>query len=269
MHFRKSAIAAPALGLLQYWDDLVDTLIICLAAIQRRRHWDSQAPAAPPRGTRQPLREPHIPRADAGAGKPAAQPSCRREPVNLSPVRQPDERITLHSHRFARSWRRFALVPAAVLAPALIFSAPATAQAGGPPAAGINSRSPLAEAQAPSCPSATLCTWRDSGYRNTRWAFAYSNRPHGRWFFVGSGANDRISSLFNHRAWTSYAALNCPADTVNWTHFPGGGKVFNFADGRHSFPNGHSMNDSISAVALGTSTRVVFPQPGNGQPGSC
>ena len=114
----------------------------------------------------------------------------------------------------------------------------------------------------PSCPSATLCTFQNAGYGGTRWNFSYNSRPHATWFWIGSGANDKISSFYNHRAWTSYFAKNCPAD-AQWASTPGGGFVSNLNDGHHDWPNGTSANDSISAIALGTNTGVHYPAHGS------
>jgi hypothetical protein len=62
--------------------------------------------------------------------------------------------------------------------------------------------------------------------------------------------NDKISSLWNNRAWISYVAKNCPADNQTWA-FSGGEQVQDLAGWQ--WPDGSSMNDQISAVALGTS----------------
>ena len=106
------------------------------------------------------------------------------------------------------------------------------------------------------CPGSTLCTYENANYNNsgasgTQWNFPYNSSPHKVWFYVGDAANDRISSLFNNRAWVSYVNKDCPARTNTYA-FAGGAKPANF--GTWSWPDGSGMNDTISALAMGTST---------------
>ena len=117
---------------------------------------------------------------------------------------------------------------------------------------------------APSCPSSTFCTFQNANFNRTtagsRWNYAYSSRPHGVWFFTGSSANDQISSEFNNRAWVSYLAKNCPADS-QWDYASPHTYDPNFTS--DTWPNGSGANDSTSAIALGTSTG--HPAPSHGQ----
>jgi Peptidase inhibitor family I36 len=123
---------------------------------------------------------------------------------------------------------------------------------------------------APSCGASTLCTFQNANFNETtagsRWDYAWSSRPHGVWFYVGSGANDKISSLYNHRGWTSFFGKNCPIDNNlvyenNESYDPN----LNVGD---RWQDGSSVNDSISAIALGTSTGHT-PPPSNPGPGRC
>ena len=160
------------------------------------------------------------------------------------------------SHRLARRNRYLALAAAAALAPALLFTLPDAAGA-----ASTNAAEAASSAVGPavSCPSSTLCAWKDIQFGSTRWTYPYSNYPHGVWFPVGSGRNDAISSFYNHRAWTSYYANNCPADAdYNW--IPGGAQV---PDLRFvNFPDHGSANDRTSALGLGLNTGVHNPSHG-------
>jgi len=161
-------------------------------------------------------------------------------------------------HRLSRRSGFLALAAAAALAPALLLALPVAAGAAATNAAGTSSFA-VAPAAA-SCPASTLCAWRDIQFGGTRWTYPYASYPHGVWFFVGSGRNDAISSFYNHRAWTSYYANNCPADAdYNW--IPGGAQV---PDLRFvNFPDNGAANDRTSALGLGLNTGVHTP--GHGQ----
>jgi Peptidase inhibitor family I36 len=113
----------------------------------------------------------------------------------------------------------------------------------------------VAEANTPpNCPSSTLCTYQNAQYNQnggTQWNFPYSSTPHQTWTWVGTQANDKISSLYNNRAWVSYFGKNCPVDSQTYA-FVGGEKVQDLTGWQ--WPNGSGMNDTTSAIALGTST---------------
>jgi hypothetical protein len=149
----------------------------------------------------------------------------------------------------------------AVVAPAAATAAPTssiTRPAATTDGTDWSAASPAAAAALPSCPDSTLCTFQSAGYGGTRWNFAYSNRPHGTWFFAGSGTNDQISSLYNHREFVSDVSKNCPVN-VDWEGIAGGQAISNLNDGHHAWPDGTNGNDSISGIALGTSTADQFP----------
>jgi hypothetical protein len=116
----------------------------------------------------------------------------------------------------------------------------------------------------PSCPSSTLCTFQNSGYGGTRWNFPWSSYPHGQWFWIGSAANDQISSFYNHRGWISDFAKGCPAGN-NAVDMVGEGHVYNLNNGSSSntWQDGTSVNDSISAIALWTSNTPTYPAHGS------
>jgi len=154
------------------------------------------------------------------------------------------------SHRKRRRW--LALAAAAAVVPALTVALSSAAQAG---TLGAAHRAAPA-VTTPNCPNATLCTYQNKDYNNngtsgTQWNFPYNSTPHLQWVWIGSSANDQISSLNNNRAWVSYVNKNCPA--TNQTHaWAGAAHPTNLAN--WTWPNGTSMNDSISAIALGTSS---------------
>jgi Peptidase inhibitor family I36 len=165
------------------------------------------------------------------------------------------------SHRKRRRW--LAVAAAAVAVPALTLALSGAAQAASPAGGGIWSSSTAATL--PSCASSTLCTFQNANFGGTRWNFAWSSRPHGEWFWIGQAANDQISSFYNHRAWTSFFAKNCPATDNLWEGSAGSGYVENLNDGEHFWPDGTNANDSISAIALGTNNTFFKPA----QHGSC
>jgi hypothetical protein len=154
-----------------------------------------------------------------------------------------------NSHRKRRNWLALAT---ALAAPVLILALSGAAQAGTTAAAHRAS----AAVTTPNCPSATLCTYQNADYNNngasgTQWNFPYNSTPHLQWVWIGSAANDQISSLNNHRAWISYVNKDCPATSQAYAW--GGGSAPNNLQ-NWSWPDGSNMNDSISAIALGTSS---------------
>jgi hypothetical protein len=156
------------------------------------------------------------------------------------------------SHRKRRRW--LAAAAAAVAIPVLILTVSSAAQAATPAGDGLWSSSTAATL--PSCATSTLCTFQNADFGGTRWDFAYNSRPHAEWFWIGKAANDQISSFYNHRAWTSYFAKNCPADRQAEAS-AGSGYVENLDDGLHFWPDGTNANDSISAIALGTTNTTT------------
>jgi hypothetical protein len=127
---------------------------------------------------------------------------------------------------------------------------------------------PTPAAEAASCPDNTLCTWQNSNYGGTQWN--YSGHL-GYWWYVGNSANDQISSLhWNYNSSLqgvfAYVAKNCPADS-QWTWISPGGVAPNLANNK--WPDGTSMNDSISAWAITTNPKATFPAHGSRTAGGC
>jgi len=171
--------------------------------------------------------------------------------------------VNQQSNSYPRSlWKRYrSLIVTTALAPTLIASGAAQAAATGPAAKTV-SISPSAALALPSCNAGTLCTFQNSGYGGTRWDFAYNSRPHNAWFYVGSAANDRISSLYSHRAWTSWLGKDCPVQ-FGWDYIlPGGSSLSNLANDFWDRVGTVSMNASISAVALMSSSGNTYPNKG-------
>ena len=173
--------------------------------------------------------------------------------------------ISARSHRMCR-WSQIT----AVLVAAFMLAAPSVAHGATVNAAakmaGHTSSARLAAAVAlPSCPASTFCSFQNANYNangGTRWNFAYSSYPHGTWFWIGAAANDQISSFYNHRVWTTYAARNCPANKPDWSQAPGYGYNANLSN--TVWPSLNIVNDSISALAFGTSTSTnTWPASGS------
>lgn len=124
---------------------------------------------------------------------------------------------------------------------------------------------PSTPALAYSCPLNDLCTWQNSGYSGTQWNFGGQGDF---WYFVGGSANDQISSYVNRSQEDAYIAKNCPADS-QWTWFGNGASNSNLAYAK--WPNGTSINDSISAYAINSynDVDIDFPAHGDRTHGGC
>ena len=156
---------------------------------------------------------------------------------------------------FRRNRARLAAIT--VLAPALgltLAAAPFPAQA--------------AEAAVPSCSLHYLCTWQNAGYGGTEWRLNLSaGRQTHTWWFVGSAANDQISSYYNATLAYAYIAKNCLAGS-QWTYITESNYNPNLAPNK--WQDGSSINDSISAYAIGaTGQGVSFPAHGSRTEGGC
>ena len=164
--------------------------------------------------------------------------------------------LRARSHRMYRRSQITALLVAAFMLAAPSVAHGATVNAAAKMASQTSSARLAAAAAAalPSCPASTFCTFQNANYNangGTRWNFAYSSHPHNTWFWIGAGANDKISSFYNHRAWATWQAKNCPADSTFRTFAFGGGAepdltVLQWA------ADGSPVNDSLSALALAT-----------------
>jgi hypothetical protein len=148
---------------------------------------------------------------------------------------------------------RLAVVIAAA-APALVLASSGAAQAGTLGTAHRASPAAPAVPSPPNCPNATFCLYDGTGYSGTQWNFPYNQWSHLKWHYLGDvSGNDKPSSLYNHRAWVSYLAKNCPADSQTYA-WAGGARPSDLSN--WEWPNGTSMNNSASAFALGTSDTV-------------
>jgi len=126
---------------------------------------------------------------------------------------------------------------------------------------------PAAEAS-PSCPVHHFCTWQNAGYSGTEWQlYLTGGRQTHTWWFVGSGANDQISSYYNATLDYAYIAKDCLADSL-WTYITYGNFNPNLAPNK--WQDGSSINDSISSFAIGASGQgVSFPAHGSRTEGGC
>jgi hypothetical protein len=110
-----------------------------------------------------------------------------------------------------------------------------------------------------------LCGWQNSNYSGTQWNLTGED---GYWWTVGSAANDKISSLYNHSLSYGFVAKNCPADS-EWTYIGAGFAAPNLANNK--WPDQTSMNDSISAFGIGGvgEPHPNFPDHGSRMFGGC
>jgi hypothetical protein len=122
------------------------------------------------------------------------------------------------------------------------------------------------------CPSSTLCLYQNKDYNlngGSQWNFAYSNRPHDTWIYVGDAANDQATSLVNNRTFeSSFAENKIQIDPGSCADVEGNGGNESFSAGPADlspvrWSDGSKMNDSISAVMLKSSNyttcNVWFP----------
>jgi Peptidase inhibitor family I36 len=117
-------------------------------------------------------------------------------------------------------------------------------------------------AYAYSCGLNELCTWQNSNYGGTQWNFGIGGE--GYWWYVGDGANDQISSIYNHTGgWKAWVDKDCPAGG-QYTWIGNGSQAPNLANNK--WPNGTTMNDSISAFGLDDNS---VPAHGSRTGGGC
>ena len=142
--------------------------------------------------------------------------------------------------------RRRMLALTVPLVSAAVLAAPAAAEASTQAAA-----RPAAPAQISNCPQYSLCLWQNSGYGGNMWAWENSKFPKDTDIWVGGSANDQASSYYNDRDDTSEVAKNYPSDFPDIVIVYSGTANSNLANAK--WPDGTSMNDSISTVSLLTS----------------
>ncbi len=92
-----------------------------------------------------------------------------------------------------------------------------------------------------------LCMWSGSDYVGSFWHWNGNIVSYNTWHYVGDGPNDGATSLYNHRSNVSYLSKNFPPGTQTVCVNP------EWATpnlGNYSWPNGTSMNNSISGFDL-------------------
>ncbi|HKT01248.1 MAG TPA: peptidase inhibitor family I36 protein [Rugosimonospora sp.] len=126
-------------------------------------------------------------------------------------------------------------------------------------------------AWAASCPSGHICAWRDSNYSGTQWNYAGNSfQPAGYWWYVGSAANDQISSIWVNLPSTQRAWLDgyCIAVSDEETWMPAGSKAPNLANNNWLGSVGrYDMNDSITSWAITSASGS--PAHGSSTNGGC
>jgi len=105
--------------------------------------------------------------------------------------------------------------------------------------------SPLSTEQ---CAYGYYCAWENENWSGSFW---YWGEPKNSWFYVGAGANDRISSDWNRHQNGTYVAQNYPPGTYQFCTSAGGSHE-SYGDQYYPQPPYPSANDSISAVDLTT-----------------
>ena len=92
------------------------------------------------------------------------------------------------------------------------------------------------------------------GWQNTKWSgsFWYWGDPKNAWFYVGSSANDQISSDWNRHQNATYVAKDYPAGTYQFC-ISAGGSHESYVGGYYPQPPYPEVNDTISALYIKTS----------------
>jgi Peptidase inhibitor family I36 len=164
----------------------------------------------------------------------------------------------MSSHLFQqpRLYRTLALTAAFTSAAALAISGAAQASAATSQPGSLASQAAVASAAIPhsgisNCPQYSLCLWQNSGYTGNMWFWSWSMTPHETGIWVGGSANDQASSLYNDRDDVSEVGKNYPMDDDSVIIYMGSSNS-NLANSK--WPDGTSMNDSISSIALLTAS---------------
>lgn len=132
-------------------------------------------------------------------------------------------------------------VTAAALATGLSLAATGAAQASA-------ARQPTTPADQLTCPASTFCMWTNANFTGSRFDF---HGPLNTWIYVGPTADNRASSLDNNRGEVTWVAKNVLPSTERVCLRPHQA-VANLAT--VSWPDGTSMNKSISETYLSTAT---------------
>jgi hypothetical protein len=126
-------------------------------------------------------------------------------------------------------------------------------------------------ANAASCASGHICTWQNSNYSGTQWNFAgTSGQPVRYWWYVGSAANDQISSIWVNLSTADRAWFDgyCEAVGDEETWMPAGAKAPNLANNNWLGSVGRdNMNDNITSWAITSASGS--PAHGSAPDGGC
>jgi hypothetical protein len=88
------------------------------------------------------------------------------------------------------------------------------------------------------------CAWQNEGWSGSFWAWY---QPVNQWFYVGSGANDQISSDWNRNQHGTWVARDYPAGTYQYCTSTGGSHEHMNTFPQPPYPY---AGDSISAVYI-------------------
>ncbi|MGN6372873.1 MAG: peptidase inhibitor family I36 protein [Solirubrobacteraceae bacterium] len=108
------------------------------------------------------------------------------------------------------------------------------------------------------CQESSFCAWRNVFKEGTQWTYSQVNPPNdpgNTWFYVGSEANDQISSYRNNRSHRTFVDADYPAEGGEECVAPGGEEP-NLTESTYLIGGG-AMNDSISAIYLDTTTLLL------------
>lgn len=96
-----------------------------------------------------------------------------------------------------------------------------------------------------------LCMYHDGDFNGTIWVFTQSVDGYNQWNYVGSSANDQVSSLYNYRQHTAWLDMDSPAADYSRACLLPAAQLIYLSDYQWPGPVGLGwMNDTISSYDL-------------------
>jgi len=107
------------------------------------------------------------------------------------------------------------------------------------------------------CAAHSFCLWVNSGYSGTKFTVTFGTVSSDTWRPLGSGINDKASSLDSNRVFATGIAKNFPPSPPDVLCLQGGTRISDLRTLR--WPDGTSVNDSISSFELSSSSSCTVP----------
>jgi hypothetical protein len=153
---------------------------------------------------------------------------------------------------------------------AVLGTLPASAQTTGPKTGAAETVTETGQAapSAKSCPPGYFCAWQNANYSGTEWEYQEKSLVHPVqwrpvWAKAGSevpenSVNNQFSSFWDNGSVSVYVGGNWPDPTSNPKTCAGVlPHVYRSNLGQSTWPNGGSVNNSISSYEISTSTNAI------------